>query len=161
MTTLKILEYPDPRLRTKARAVEAVDDTVRRLLDDLHETLRIAGGIGLAATQVDVHLRVLVMDLSKEKNTPLSLVNPELLERKTPGMCEESCLSLPGIVEAVPRDLWVKVRALGRDGAPFELEAEGLQAVCVQHEMDHLDGRLFTDRLSLFKRARLAWRLRA
>jgi peptide deformylase len=152
MTRLTILEYPDPRLRQRAEPVEVVDDSVRTLLDDLAQTLREAGGIGLAATQVNVHRRVVVVDLSAQKDTPLDLVNPEVIERSINGRCEESCLSLPGVVDNVARHLKVRVRALDRQGHPFEHLAEGLEAVCIQHEIDHLNGQLFIDRLSLFKR---------
>jgi peptide deformylase len=159
MKRLTILEYPDPRLRTKAAPVAQVDDALRRFIDDLLETMYASAGIGLAATQVDVHQRVIVVDVSDEKNTPLVMVNPEILTRGQSGMAEEKCLSVPGVVDVVSRDLFVRVRALGRDGAPFELDAEGLLAVCIQHEMDHLEGTLFVDYLSLLKRARLRYTL--
>jgi len=145
MPMLAILEYPDPRLRKKAAPVSAVDEAVRRLVDDMLETMYAARGVGLAATQVDVHQRVLVLDVSEERNQPLVLINPEILsaEGRAPG--EEGCLSLPGIYEKLPRATHVRVRALGRDGVPFEMNAEGLLAVCIQHEMDHLEGKLFVD----------------
>jgi len=157
MTRLNILEYPDPRLRTRAVPVTQVDDATRQLIDDLLETMYAARGIGLAAPQVDVHRRLLVLDVSPGKDAPLALVNPEILTRGDPCMSEESCLSVPGVLEAVERAIRVRVRALDRQGQPFQLDAEGTLAVCIQHEVDHLDGRLFVDRLSVFKRARLRW----
>jgi len=159
MPKLAILEYPDPRLRKKAAPVSAVDDAVRRLVDDMLETMYAAKGVGLAATQVDVHRRVLVLDVSEERNRPLVLINPEILsaEGRAPG--EEGCLSLPGIYEKLPRATYVRLRALGRDGEPFELDAEGLLAVCIQHEMDHLEGKLFVDYLSELKRQLIRRRL--
>jgi len=159
MPMLAILEYPDPRLRKKAAPVSAVDEAVRRLVDDMLETMYAARGVGLAATQVDVHQRVLVLDVSEERNQPLVLINPEILsaEGRAPG--EEGCLSLPGIYEKLPRATHVRVRALGRDGVPFEMNAEGLLAVCIQHEMDHLEGKLFVDYLSELKRQLIRRRL--
>jgi len=159
MTRLTILEYPDPRLRTKAVPVARVDDTIRRLIDDLLETMYAAKGVGLAATQVDVHQRVLVADISEEKNTPLVFVNPEILSRADVGTMQEGCLSVPGFFEDVDRAHRVRVRALGRDGKAFEVDAEGLLAVCVQHEMDHLEGKLFVDYLSELKRTRIRKKL--
>ncbi len=155
MAVLKILEYPDSRLRTKARPVETVTDEIRRLLDDMLETMYAAPGIGLAATQVDVHLRALVVDVSEHQDDPLCLVNPEILSREGAQTGEEGCLSVPGYNDTVERASRIRIRALGRDGAPFEMDAEGLLAVCVQHEMDHLDGKLFVDYLSELKRQRL------
>ncbi len=155
MAIREILEYPDPRLRTVARDVEAVDDSIRGLLDDLLETMYAAPGIGLAATQVDVHLRIVVLDISEEKNEPLCLINPELVEQEGTTMAEEGCLSVPEVYESVERAESIRVRALGRDGKAFELPAEGLLAVCIQHEMDHLEGKLFVDYLSQLKRQRL------
>jgi peptide deformylase len=159
MTKLAILEYPDPRLRKTAKPVEAVDDGVRQLVDDLLETMYAAKGIGLAATQVDRHLRVLVLDVSEERNRPLAFINPELLWAVGRGPGEEGCLSVPDIYDKVPRATQIRVRALGRDGLPFELEADGLLAVCIQHEMDHLEGRLFVDYLSELKRQLIRRRL--
>jgi peptide deformylase len=155
MSRLKILEYPDPRLRTRALAVPAVDETVRQLAADLLETMYEAPGIGLAATQVDVHLQVIVLDVSDAKDDPLVLINPELLSGEGRASGEEGCLSVPGYTDDIPRHERVRVRALGLDGRPFELEAEGLMAVCIQHEMDHLQGKLFIDYLSELKRERL------
>lgn len=159
MALLKILEYPDPRLRTKARPVTAVDDGIRRLAADMLETMYAAPGVGLAATQVDVHLRLIVMDVSEEKNRPLVLINPEILAKDCVEEGEEGCLSVPGVTEAVQRARKIKVQALDRDGKPFTLDAEGLLAVCIQHEMDHLQGKLFVDYLSELKRQRLKKRL--
>jgi peptide deformylase len=159
MTKLAILEYPDPRLRTTAKPVEHVDDAVRQLVADLKETMYAAKGIGLAATQCDVHLRVLVIDISDERDDPLALINPEILEAKGRGPGEEGCLSVPDIYDKVQRATHIRVRALGQDGEPFEMEAEGLLAVCIQHEMDHLDGKLFVDYLSELKRQLIRRRL--
>jgi peptide deformylase len=160
MTRLTILEYPDPRLRTVAQPVAAVDDPLRRLVDDLLETMYGSNGIGLAATQVDVHRRLLVADVSEERSEPLVLINPEIVSREEVGTQQEGCLSLPGIFEEIERAQRIRVRALGRDGQPFEMEACGLLAVCIQHEMDHLDGKLFVDYLSELKRQRIRRRLK-
>ncbi len=159
MALLNILEYPDPRLRTRARPVGAVDDKIRRLVANMLETMYAAPGVGLAATQVDVHLRVIVMDVSEEKNAPLALINPEILERQELEAGEEGCLSVPGVTESVERARRVKVRALDLQGKPMEFFAEGLQAVCIQHEIDHLDGKLFVDYLSELKRQRIRKKL--
>jgi peptide deformylase len=160
MAKLTILEYPDPRLRTKAAQVEHVDDTLRRLVDDMLETMYAAPGIGLAATQVNVHKRVLVVDVTEDRSRPLALVNPEILERDGSVEAEEGCLSVPGIFDKLTaRAERVVVRALDRDGKTFELEADGLLAVCIQHEMDHLEGKLFVDYLSDLKRTRIRKKL--
>lgn len=159
MALLKILEYPDPRLRTRARPVQAVDATIRRLVADMLETMYAAPGVGLAATQVDVHLRVVVMDISEQKDAPLALINPEILEREGSAIGDEGCLSVPGYTEEVQRAEKIRVRALDRDGKPFELVAEGLLAVCIQHELDHLEGKLFVDYLSELKRQRIRKKL--
>jgi peptide deformylase len=159
MTKLAILEYPDPRLRKTAKRVEAVDDAVRQLADDLLQTMYSAKGIGLAATQVDVHRRVLVLDVSEARNQPLVLINPEILRAEGRGPGEEGCLSLPDIYDKVQRATHIRVRALERDGVPFEMDAEGLLAVCIQHEMDHLEGKLFVDYLSELKRQLIRRRL--
>ena len=159
MTKLAILEYPDPRLRTKAAPIEAVDAAVTRLADDLLETMYASKGVGLAATQVDVHRRLLVVDVSDSRDQPIVLINPELVAREAPAICEEGCLSLPGIYAKVERAQKIRVRALGRDGAPFEMDADGLAAVCIQQEMDHLEGRLFVDYLSELKRQMIRRRL--
>ena len=159
MTRLTILEYPDPRLRTRAAPVAEVDAAVRELIDDLLETMYAAKGVGLAATQVNVHRRVLVADVSEQKDQPLAFVNPEVLTREEVGTMQEGCLSVPGFFEDVNRAHRIRVRALGRDGKPFEMDAEGLLAVCVQHEIDHLDGKLFVDYLSELKRTRIRKKL--
>ena len=156
MAKLTILEYPDPRLRTRAVPVAAVDDSIRTLIDDMFETMYAAPGVGLAATQVNVHKRVLVADVTREQNQPLVFVNPEIIEREGKTEAEEGCLSVPGIFDKLnTRSERVVVRALDRNGKPFELEADGLLAVCIQHEMDHLEGKLFIDYLSELKRSRL------
>jgi len=156
MARLPILRYPDPRLHTVARPVAAVDDRVRRLVDDMLETMYASDGVGLAATQVDVHERVIVMDTSEQHDQPLVLINPEIVARsEETALNEEGCLSVPLIYDRVERAARVTVRALGRDGQPFELEAEGLTAVCVQHEMDHLMGKVFVEYLSPLKRDRI------
>lgn len=159
MALLNILEYPDPRLRTKARPVQRVDDEIRRLIDDMLETMYAAPGIGLAATQADVHLRVLVLDISDTKDMPLCYINPEIVELDGETMGDEGCLSVPGITEQVPRAERIRVRALDRNGDVFEQDADGLLAVCIQHEIDHLDGKLFVDYLSELKRGRIKKKL--
>ena len=160
MSQLDILRYPDPRLLTVARAVAVVDDRIRRLVDDMLETMYEAEGIGLAATQVDVHERVIVIDTSDARDEPLILVNPELvLKSDEMTLVDEGCLSVPEIFDKVPRHARVRVRALGRDGVSHELEAEGLLAICVQHEMDHLLGKVFVDYLSALKRTRIKTRM--
>jgi len=160
MAILNILEFPDPRLRTIAKAVERVDDDLRQLIDDMFETMYDAPGIGLAATQVNVHKRLVVMDLSEDKNEPLVFINPEF-ESLTDEVdrYQEGCLSVPGFYENVDRPQKVKIKALDRDGQPFELIAEGLLAVCIQHECDHLNGKLFVDYLSTLKRDRIKKKL--
>ena len=155
MALLEILHYPDKRLRTVAEPVEVVDDSIRTLVDDMFETMYAAPGIGLAATQVNVHKRVIVMDLSAEKNEPLCLINPQIIESDGVEQTEEGCLSVPDIFETVERAERVVVKALGRDGKEFTLEADGLLAVCIQHEMDHLLGNLFVDYLSPLKQMRV------
>ncbi len=159
MALLDILCFPDSRLRTIAKSVEQVDDPLRRLIDDMFETMYAAPGIGLAATQINVHRRVLVMDLSEEKDQPLVLINPMILERRGEQEGDEGCLSVPDYYESVERAEYVRVEALDRDGKQFELEAEGLLAVCIQHEMDHLDGKLFVDYISKLKRSRIQKKL--
>ena len=155
MAKLEILHYPDKRLRTIAESVDVVDDSIRKLVDDMLETMYAAPGIGLAATQVDVHKRVIVMDLSEDKNDPVCLINPELVKSEGIEQTEEGCLSVPDIFEAVERAERVVVKALDRDGKEMTLEADGLLAVCIQHEMDHLQGNLFVDYLSPLKQMRL------
>jgi peptide deformylase len=160
MAILNILEFPDPRLRTIAKPVDVVDDGIRQLIDDMFETMYDAPGIGLAATQVNVHTRVVVMDLSEDKSEPRVFINPEF-EFLTDEMeqYQEGCLSVPGFYENVDRPQKVKVKALDRDGQPYELIAEGLLAVCIQHECDHLNGKLFVDYLSNLKRDRIKKKL--
>jgi peptide deformylase len=159
MALLEILEFPDPRLRTKARPVAQVDDALRALADAMLETMYAAPGIGLAATQVDVHQRLVVIDVSEGKDQPLVLVNPEIVGKDGSQVYQEGCLSVPGIFADVERADRVTVRALDRNGAPFELEADGLLAVCIQHELDHLDGKVFVDYLSPLKRELVRKRL--
>lgn len=160
MAVLDILEFPDPRLRTVARPVEVVDDSVRQLVDDLLETMYDASGIGLAATQVNVHRRVLVVDVSTERNQPRAYINPEVtVIDPALGSYDEGCLSVPGYYEEVHRPSRVRIDALDRDGQPFSEEIDGLHAICVQHEIDHLDGKLFVDYLSPLKRQRIRSKL--
>ncbi len=160
MPILQILEFPDHRLRTKAKPVKEVNAHIKQLVDDLLETMYDAPGIGLAATQVNIHKRVVVIDTSEEKNNPLVFINPELTilngEEKE---YDEGCLSVPGFHETVSRPQQVQVKALDRDGEAFELEAQGLLAVCLQHEVDHLNGRLFVDYLSALKKQRIRRKL--
>jgi len=160
MALLEILEFPDPRLRTVAAPVEQVDDALRALIDDMFETMYDAPGIGLAATQVNVHKRLLVMDVSEEGNQPLVFINPEitpLTDQTKP--YDEGCLSVPGFYESVDRPERVLIKALDRNGETFEMEADGLLAVCIQHEVDHLDGKLFVDYVSRLKRERIRKKL--
>lgn len=152
MAILTILEFPDERLRKKASPVEVFDASLRQLVADMLETMYKAPGIGLAATQVNVHKRVIVIDISEEKNAPVYLVNPEIIDKRGMEEMEEGCLSVPGIFEKVKRAQSVRVRALDVDGNTTEFDAEGLLAVCIQHELDHLEGHLFVDRLSPLKR---------
>ena len=159
MALLPILHFPDPRLHTKAAPVAKVDDRIRTLIRDMAETMYEAPGIGLAATQVDVHERVVVIDVSEDKSALLALINPEILERSGEQVGEEGCLSVPGIYDKVVRAERVKVRALDTQGEPFELEAEGLLAVCIQHELDHLDGKVFVEYLSQLKQGRIKSKL--
>lgn len=155
MALLNILHYPDPRLRTRAQDVAAVDDKIRRLVSDMFETMYAAPGIGLAATQVNVHKRIITIDISETKDQPLCLINPEIIAADGVEQTEEGCLSVPGIYETVERAEHIKVRALDRDGNQFEMETGGLLAVCIQHEMDHLLGKLFVDYLSDLKKQRI------
>ncbi len=160
MAKLNILRYPDPRLHTVAQAVAQVDDRIRQLVDDMLETMYAAEGVGLAATQVDVHERVVVIDTSEERNEPRVLINPEIIEASSAMRDgEEGCLSVPTIYDKVPRHERVRVRALNRDGEPYEFEAEGLLSVCVQHELDHLKGKVFVEYLSSLKRERIKTKL--
>ena len=159
MAILNILHFPDPRLRNKALPVEKVDDDVRQLAHDMLETMYEAPGIGLAATQVNVQKRVIVIDISEDKSEPLVLVNPELIETNGEREFQEGCLSVPEAYELVTRADTIRFKALDLDGNPFERDAEGLLATCVQHEIDHLDGKLFVDYLSNLKRDRIRKKL--
>jgi len=155
MACLPILEYPDPRLRIRAVPVAEVDDEIRALVADLLETMYSAPGIGLAATQVNIHKRVLVTDVSEERNDPYCLINPEILSQAGAVSYEEGCLSVPGVFEEVSRAEEIRVRALDQNGKPQEFDVEGLLAICIQHEIDHLEGKLFVDYISTLKRDRL------
>jgi peptide deformylase len=159
MAQLAILEYPDPRLRTKAAPVTVFDAALKQQVADMFETMYAAPGIGLAATQVNWHHRLLVIDVSEDKNQPLVLINPEILAREGDATGEEGCLSVPGIYDDVPRAERVRVRAQDVDGRSVEHDLTGMLAVCVQHEMDHLDGKLFVDYLSELKRQRIRKKL--
>ena len=159
MSQLDILKFPDPRLRIKAKPVAEVDDAIRTLVDDMFETMYAAPGIGLAATQVDVHRQVIVVDISEDQSRPLALINPKITRCEGEEIMEEGCLSVPGATEKVKRAERIQVEALDRDGKPFILEADGLLAVCIQHECDHLLGKLFVDRISSIKRQRIRTKL--
>ena len=160
MSQLQIVRYPDPRLYTVAKPVTQVDDEVRALADEMIQIMYAADGVGLAATQVDRHIRLIVMDTSETHDQPRVLINPELVTGSDDWILgEEGCLSVPQVYEKVERHARVRVRALGRDGQPYEFDAEGLAAVCVQHEMDHLMGKVFVDYLSPLKRDRIKTRM--
>ena len=159
MAILDILHFPDARLRNLAKPVATVDDSVRKLIDDMFETMYAAPGIGLAAIQVNEARRVIVVDTTEDRSQPLALVNPEILSKDGVEEMDEGCLSVPGIYETVQRAEQIRVRALDRDGNPFELDCDGLLAVCIQHEIDHLDGKLFVDYLSSLKRQRIRKKL--
>jgi peptide deformylase len=159
LSVLTILEFPDERLRKKAVAVQAVDGNVKKLVDDMLETMYQAKGVGLAATQVNVHQRIVVIDVSEEKDNPLCLINPEIIAKEGTEESEEGCLSVPGFFETVKRAERIKVKALDKEGKPFEFEADDLLAVCVQHELDHLEGKLFVDYISSLKRQRIKKKL--
>ncbi len=159
LSILTILEFPDERLRKKAAVVKTVDDKIKKLVDDMLDTMYQSHGVGLAATQVDVHQRVIVIDVSDEKDDPLFLINPEIIEKDGIKEAEEGCLSVPGFFEKVNRAERIKVRALNRDGKSFEFEAKDLLAICVQHEIDHLNGKLFVDYISSLKRQRIKKKL--
>jgi len=160
MALLSILEFPDPRLRTVAKSVTEVDASIRRLVDDMFDTMYDAPGIGLAATQVNVHKRVVVIDVSEDKSQPLVFINPEIevLDAEV-SEYDEGCLSVPGFYETVVRPGHIRVKALDASGTPFEMEPQGLLAVCIQHELDHLNGKLFVDHISPFKRTRIRGKL--
>ena len=159
MALLEILEYPDPRLRTRATPVERVDDPIRRLIDDMLETMYAAPGVGLAASQVDVHKRIIVVDVSEERDTPYVFINPVIEIIGGEQESQEGCLSVPSFYELVTRAEHIRAKALDRDGQTFEIEAHGMLAVCIQHECDHLEGRLFVDYLSNLKRQRIRKKL--
>jgi peptide deformylase len=159
MALLSILEFPDPRLRTRAQPVRTFDAALQRLIADMFETMYVAPGIGLAATQVDVHMALLVMDTSPDRNQPQVYINPEILARDGVEVSEEGCLSVPTIFEQIERAAHVRVRARNADGSVFERDLEGIDAVCLQHEMDHLAGKLFVDYLSTLKRERIRRKL--
>ena len=160
MAKLPILLYPDKRLHTVAKPVAQVDDKIRQLIKDMGESMYAAPGVGLAATQVDVHLRIIVIDTSVTRDELRAFINPEIIEATGAADFEEGCLSVPGIYEKLKRAQNIRVRALGADGAPFELAAEGLQAVCIQHEMDHLEGKVFVEKLSRLKQQRILAKLK-
>jgi len=160
MAFLQILKYPDPRLHTVAEPVQSVDHDIRTLVDDMAQTMYAAPGIGLAATQVNVHKQVIVLDISEAKDQLLVLINPEIVESSGQVECEEGCLSVPGIFEKVTRAEEIRAKALDRGGNTFEFEASGLLAVCVQHEMDHLKGKVFVEYLSPLKQQRIVKKLR-
>lgn len=159
MTILDILHFPDKRLRKICEPVVEVNDDIRRLLGDMLETMYAAPGIGLAAIQVNVHKRVLVVDVSEDRSEPLCFINPDIISLDGEEEMQEGCLSVPGFYETVKRAETIKVRALDREGRPFELDAGGLLAVCIQHEIDHLNGKLFVDYLSPLKRQRIRKKL--
>ena len=160
MARLPILEYPDPRLRIRAEPVTKVDAEIRQLVDDLLETMYGADGIGLAATQVDRHFRVIVIDVSEARNQPHCLINPEIVEATGEVTSSEGCLSVPEYYDNVARAERIRVRALDREGSSFEFEADGMLAVCIQHEMDHLEGKVFVERLSRLKQQRILAKLK-
>jgi peptide deformylase len=159
MSRLSILIYPDPRLHKKAARIDHVDAEIRQLAADMAETMYAAPGVGLAATQVDVHKQLIVIDVSEDKSQLQVFINPEIVAREGECEGEEGCLSVPGIYDVVIRSAWVRVRALGLDGKPFELDADGLLAVCIQHEMDHLQGKVFVEYLSRLKQTRIKSKL--
>ncbi len=159
MALLKILHFPDPRLHTVAKPVAAVDADLRQLAADMAETMYAAPGIGLAATQVDRHVRLIVVDISEEKNRLLTLINPRIVMKEGEAVREEGCLSVPGIYDKVTRAEHIRVEALDLEGKPFELDAVGLLAVCIQHEIDHLDGKVFVEYLSRLKQTRIRHKL--
>jgi len=159
LSILTVLEFPDKRLRTRAKQVTVFDQTIKTLIDDMLETMYESQGIGLAATQVNVHQRVIVIDISDEKDAPLCLINPEIIEETGIEESKEGCLSVPGFFEKVTRAEHIKIKAVDKEGATFELEADELLSVCIQHEIDHLDGKLFVDYLSPLKRQRIKAKL--
>jgi len=160
MAILTILQYPDPRLHNTAAPVAEIDEGIRRLIRDMAQTMYAAPGVGLAATQVDVHKQVIVIDVSPAHDKLQVFINPEIVASRGTSDLEEGCLSVPGVYDKIERAEWIRVRALDARGEPFELEADGLLAVCIQHEMDHLKGRVFVDYLSRLKRTRIRTRMR-
>jgi peptide deformylase len=159
MSVLTVLRFPDERLRTKAAPVKEVNETIQKIIDDMFETMYEEEGIGLAATQVDIHQRIIVIDVSENRDAPYVIINPEVIEKSGETGIEEGCLSIPESRGFVPRAEKIKIRALDRNGVPFELEADDLLAICIQHEMDHLEGKLFVDYLSPLKRQRIRQKL--
>jgi len=159
MALLETLHFPDPRLRTKAKPVKQVDNTVQKIVEDMFETLYEAPGIGLAATQVNIHRQIIVIDISEKRNQPLCLINPKVLETKGEQSTEEGCLSVPGVFENIKRAKRITIEALDQKGESFTLTTEDLLAVCIQHEIDHLNGKLFVDYLSSLKRQRIRKKL--
>jgi peptide deformylase len=160
MALLPILHYPDARLHRVAAPVEEINDRIRQLVRDMAETMYAAPGIGLAATQVDVHLQIIVIDISEAHDQLRVFINPQIIESRGSAECEEGCLSVPGVYETVTRAEWIKVRALDAEGKPFELEADGLLGVCIQHEIDHLHGKVFVEYLSRLKQSRIAAKMK-
>jgi peptide deformylase len=160
MALLPIIHYPDPRLHKVAAPVTAADDSIRKLVADMADTMYAAPGVGLAATQVNVHKQVIVIDISETLDQLLVLINPKILASRGRADCEEGCLSVPGIFEKVTRAEWVRVEALGTDGKPFRVESDGMLAVCIQHEIDHLKGKVFVEYLSQLKQKRIADKLK-
>ena len=159
MTILNILKYPDPRLYKVADEVKVIDSKIKDLISDMAETMYDAPGIGLAATQVDVHQRIIVIDISEDKDNLLVMINPTILEHRGEELIQEGCLSVPEVFEKVKRAEWIKISALDKNGKKFELQADGLLAVCIQHEMDHLEGKVFVDYLSNLKKNRIKKKL--
>jgi peptide deformylase len=159
LSILTVLEFPDKRLRTKAKDVAVVDESIKALVNDMLETMYDFRGVGLAATQINVHQRIIVIDISEEKNQPLCLINPEIIEKEGSETSEEGCLSVPGFYEDISRAEKVKVKAMDKNGDQFELAADELLSICIQHEMDHLEGKLFVDYLSPLKRQRIKAKL--
>ena len=160
MAILQILRHPDPRLHKVAKPVAVVDEEIRKLARNMAETMYAAPGVGLAATQVDIHKQLILIDLSETRDELLVLINPQILESRGKSDCEEGCLSVPGIFEKIARAEWVKVRALNLDGKSFTIEATGLLSVCIQHEMDHLKGKIFVEYLSRLKQSRILSKLK-
>lgn len=159
MTLLAVLQFPDPKLRNKALPVEKVDDEIRQIVDDMFETMYEQSGVGLAAIQADIRKQIIAIDVSEDRSQPLCVINPEIIHREGIQYEYEGCLSLPGVFDKVERAAKIRLRALDRDGKQYEIDAEGLLAICIQHEMDHLEGILFVDHLSSLKRERVRKKL--